>query len=299
MSAPDSQLGGKPVQPKKAKRKPDRSRGEAVYLGALTAIAFLAAVGFLLLTAWAIFVPAMGIAFLFGIVVATLAYAFLGSKGHDEVRIRGVQLGGAVAVVAGLVLITNGPLERQLDLLQRLEETTARARAGEERARIAEERANRELIVERGLPQAIVSGGQIALEDVNSLNGLSEGPHRVNVGRVDAAHVFETLFRRLDIQASAAQALAMTEDQWQDFLRGLPDGKRLQLGGIPFARLTIQASDGTMQTRTVFKHDVVPVLNQRGQAEAYLCIRRVLDVRERRSDEAEIVVLTHSRVRCR
>lgn len=299
MSTAGTQFSDEPKSPRKAKRTVERSGAESIFLGTLIAVAFLIAIAFLLLPAWAIFVPAIGIAFLFGIVVATLAYAFLGSRGHDKVNIRGVQLGGAVAVVAGLVLVTNGPLERQLGVLQRLEELSARAQAADDRARIAEERANREMIVERGQPIGIAGGGQITLEDVNTLNGLSEGPHRINVGRVDSAHIFATIFSRLDIQRSAKEVLSMTEEQWETFLRGLPDGKRLQLGGIPFARLTLQASDGRVQTKTVFKHDVVPVLNQRNQAEGFLCIRRVMDVRERRSGEAEIIVLTSSRERCR
>lgn len=294
MAKADTRPQGGPRRPGKA----GRSRGEWVYLGAFAATAFIVAVGFLLMAAWSIFIPAMGIAFLFGIVVATLGYAFLGGKGHDRLDIRGIQLTGAVAVVGALMLLANGPLERQLDLLRRLEGFRAQARSAEERARIAEERAGRELIVAYRLPEPILGGGQVRLDGINSLNGLSEGPHRVNVGRVDAAHIFTTLFDRLDIQGNAADAMAMTEDQWRAFLRALPDGKRLQLAGIPFARLAIQSSDGRMDTRTVFKHDVVPVLDRRGRPEAFLCIGRVMDVRERRSDESEIVVLTQSRDRC-
>jgi hypothetical protein len=276
-----------------------RRPGEAFYLGMIVLLSFAGAIAFLLMAAYSRFVPAMGISFCFGLAVATLAYAFLGSKSHDQLNMRGFQLGGAAVVVIALIYFTSDPLERQMGVLQKVEVLSKEAQAANERARIAEERASRELIVERGLPQAIAGGGQVGLEDVNTLNGLSEGPHHVNVARANAAHIFETLFRRLDIQSSAEDALSMSEEQWQAFLKGLPDGKRLQLGGIPFARMTIQASDGRIQTVTAFKHDVLTVLGQNDRPEAFLCIRRVMDVRERRSDEAEIVVLAHSRERCR
>jgi uncharacterized membrane protein YccC len=57
-----------------------RSRAEKFFLGGLIVGALSAGIIFLALTAWSIFMPPMGIALLFGIVVATLAYAFLGAR---------------------------------------------------------------------------------------------------------------------------------------------------------------------------------------------------------------------------
>lgn len=291
-----------PVAPslaKKDRRASRRPSAEAIYLGAMALLMVLIAVGLLLLPAWEIFVPAIGISFVFGISVATLAYGFLGSQGHDAFKWRYAQLGGATAAVAILVLISNGPLDRQLRLIERLQDMTAKAQAAEDRAKAAEEKANRELVVERGSTQALVGGGQIELEDINTLNGWNEGPHSENKQRPDRVHTFEKIFRKLDIPVSAQEALAMDEAQWREFVARLPQGKRTQLGGIPFARVNIQSSDGKKRTVIAFKKDAITVRNKQNQVEAYVCIRRVLDVRERRSDEPEIIVLTHSRDRCR
>jgi hypothetical protein len=261
-------------------------------------LSLIVAIVFLVLPSRGIFVPAMGIAFFCGIALATLAYTFLGGKGSDKVELRGIQLTGAVAVVVALILLTNGPLERQIGILDLLQKETLKAANADNRAKAAEEASHRELIVERGSSMDVVSGGQIQLDDVNTLNGWGEGPHSENKQRANAPDIFERLFRRLDIQHSPADVLGMDESQWHSFLAGLPEGKRLQLGGIPFARIKLRSSDGRAEEAVVFKKDVVPLLNKKSQPEAFLCIRRIMDVRERRSDEPEIIVLTHSRQRC-
>ena len=252
----------------------------------------------MLMAAYSRFVPAMGISFCFGLAVATLAYAFLGSKGHDHLSWRGFELGGAAVVVLALIYFTSAPLERQMGVLERLEELSKQAQAAEDRAKAAEEKAREELLIEVGASADVVGGGRVQLDGINTLNGWREGPHSANKSRPDAGHIFSRLIQKLDLPASAPQLAAMDEAEWKRFVEALPDGKRTQLGGIPFARLTITASDGNEQQRTVFKQDVIPVLNESEVAEGYLCIRRVLDVRERRSAEAEVIVLTHSRERC-
>jgi hypothetical protein len=277
---------------------PKRSLGESFYLGLLVVLSFAGAVAFLLMAAYARFVPATGIAFCFAIAIATLAYAFLGSKGSDQLNWRGLQLGGATAVVLAIIYFTSAPLERQMRVLERLEELSREAEAATERARLAEEKARQELIVEGGASAEITGGGHVRLEDINTLNGWREGPHAVNQNRPDRAFIFERIVARLDLPRQPADLIAMSETQWKAFVESLPTVKRMQVGGIPFARLSVQASDGRVQQRTVFKRDVIPVLNRQNVTEAYLCVRRVLDVRERRSDEAEVIVLTHSRTRC-
>ena len=275
-----------------------RPRNETIYLAGITLLALIVAIAFLVLPSWAIFVPAVGISFFCGIGLATLAYTFLGGKGSDKLSIRGIQLTGAAAVVLALIFLTNDPLERQLGMLDRLQKMTDKAAEAEARAEAAEEASHRELVVERGSSMRIVSGGQVGLEDVNTVNGWKEGAHAENKQRAGASSIFERLFRRLDIQRSPDEILGMDEAQWQSFLAALPEGKRLQLGGIPFARVKLASIDGRAEERVVFKKDVVPVLDRQNRPEAFVCVRRILDVRERRSDEPEIIVLTHSRERC-
>lgn len=277
---------------------PKRPRNETIILAAITLFALGFATVAMILPSWEVFVPAVGISFFCGIALATLAFTFLGGKTSDKVEIRGIQLSGAVAVVVALILVTNDPFERQIGLLERLQEMTKKVSDAENKAKAAEEVSRRELIVERGSNMGIVSGGQVELDDVNTLNGWGEGPHTENKQRANAAIILARLFRRLDIQNPPAAVLAMDEAGWQNFLASLPAGKRLQLGGIPFARIKIYSSDGRPQERLVFKKDVIPVLNKKDDVEAFLCIRRILDVRERRSDEPEVIVLTHSRKRC-
>ena len=284
----------------KSKRSPkiDRTRNESIYLGLVTLLAIAVAILLLLLSAWSIFVPAIGISFLFGIAVATLAYTFLGGGGGDSIAIRGVQVSGATAVVVALILFTNGPLERQIGTLEQIEKLSRAAQAAEDRAKEAEDAARRVLIVERGTSEPIVGGGQVGLEDISTLNGWKEGPHSENKKRPNVGPIIDDLFARLDIHRSSAEILQMSDEEWIRFLESLGDGQRFFVGGVPFARLALQASDGNRQERTVFKKDSVPIVNKRGQIEAFLCIKRILDVRERTSQEPEIVVLSHSRGRC-
>lgn len=293
-TVPNGVAGQKPKIGKASKRP----QGEALYLGLIVLLAFAGAVAFLLMAAYSRFVPAMGISFCFGLAVATLAYAFLGSRGHDQLSWRGFQLGGAAVVVLALIYFTSDPLERQMGVLKRIEDLSKQAQAAEERARVAEEKARQELIVESGATAKITGGGSVRLDSINTLNGWQEGPHAVNQRRPDREYIVDQIVQKLDIPKASAELLKMSEADWQAFVAALPDGKRVQLGGIPFARLTIESNDGRKQQKTVFKNDLVPVLNEQNKPEAFLCVRRVLDVRERRSGEPEVIVLTHSRDRC-
>jgi hypothetical protein len=260
-----------------------RSRAEKFFLGGLIVGALSAGIIFLALTAWSIFMPPMGIALLFGIVVATLAYAFLGAKGDDKFGFRAIQVAGAAAVVLAVVWVSNEALERQFKLSERVEEL------------------NRHLLIDTTMhPTGIVGGGSVKLVGINTLNGWKESKdHQEDVRRPDARFIFKHLFATLDIDETVEAALKMSDDEWQTFLSELADGKRLQIGGIAFATVRVRSSDGLEKTVTMFKEDQVPVTNRSGVTEACLTAVRVLDVRERRSGEAEVLVLNQDRGPCR
>lgn len=270
--------------------------GDKRFLAGIIIGSLLVSIGFVLgTTVFRYGFPATVVAFLLGLALATLSYAYLGGVRGNEVRIGGIKLVGTVAVVVAILYFLPGPLRSEMHDIDLIE----KGRNAEALIKAADERANRQLVVERNVPQPIIGGGRIQLEDVNTLNGWNEGPHAENQRRPDRDFIFRKLFQRLDIQRPVAEVIGMTEQQWQGFLTELPQGKRLQLGGIPFATLTVQASDGRSHRMIVFKNDAnLPVVNRGNQTEAFLCIRRVMDVRERRSDEPEIIVLTHSRERC-
>jgi hypothetical protein len=259
-----------------------RSRWELCFLGALLSAALAAGVAFLGLTAVAIFVPPMGIALLFGIVVATLAYAFLGAKGDDRFGFRAIQVAGAAAVVLAVVWISNAALERQFKLLERAEEL------------------NKRLVIDKRMPPVeIFGGGTIKLLDVNTLVGWHEsGTHLENVTRSDAKVIFTSLFDRLDIDEPVENVLAMSEDEWRKFLSTLSEGKRLLIGGIAFATVKVRSSDGQEKALTLFKDLQTPVVSGSDKPEACLTAERILDVRERRSGEPEVLVLHQERGSC-
>ena len=263
-----------------------RSRSEKLFLGGLISFTLLAAIVFLALTAKSIFVPPMGIALLFGIVVATLAYAFLGAKGDDKFSVRAFQVAGAAAVVIAIVWVSNSALERQFDLAERLDD--------------ASKRAQRQLVIDQDMtPVEIVGGGRIDLVTMNSLNGWDEsGGHRENVSHENAATIFTGLFRKLEINRNVEDVLKMSDEQWGQFLAALPERKRLAIGGIPFAKIQVRSSDGRETSHIVFKNDQIPVLKKSGEPEACLTIERVLDVRERQSGEPEVLVVSQKEGGC-
>lgn len=123
--------------------QPARSRGETIFLAGLISVSLLAAIFFLALTAWGIFIPAMGIAILTAICVATLVYAFLGGKGDDKFSVKGIgQLAGAAAAFGAIVYIVNGSLAGQMQKLELIkvgESAQARIKAAEDRAAAAED----------------------------------------------------------------------------------------------------------------------------------------------------------------
>jgi hypothetical protein len=170
-------------------------------------------------------------------------------------------------------------------------------------------RAAQEMIIDINMPaQRIAGGGSVRLVDITSLNGWNEGrifpegggfrilhgDHTVNRTRPDAEKIFTTILRQLDIQAPVGELMRMSQQDWERFLAGVPDQKRPYVGGIPFAVLELRSSDGRTERTTVFKNEQVSVLNGRGDAEAYLCIRHVWDIRGRSSDESETIALAHS-----
>ncbi len=263
------------------------SREEKLYLAGIILLTLLLGALFLALSAWSIFVPAMGISFLFGLTVATLAYAFLGARGHDHVKIRGIQLAGAVAVVVALMLLINKPLEQQFDLQRQL------AQAKTDRAAL-QRQIDSAKIIEKNITRRIGQGSRISLLDVNTLNGWEEGPHSENLSRPEGEKIFTDLFQRLDIQVPFSTVRNMTDEQWTVFLSRLPNGKRMQIGGIPFAKLRSTSSDGQVEQHVVLKGQMFPILDREGKVETYVCMGRILDVRERRSGEPEIVVISHS-----
>lgn len=173
---------------------------------------------------------------------------------------------------------------------------------------------SRSLYLETSMPpQKIAGGGTVQLQDITSVNGWNEGriapsgsgfsiahgDHRVNRSRPDAARIMTALFRQLDIQHPVDQVLQMPQAQWEAFLRDLPDQKRPYLGGIPFAVIEVRANDGTVRRETVFKNDEVQVRDKSGGVESFVCIDRVLDIRERTSNEKEAVMVTHAAGSCR
>lgn len=259
-----------------------RSRAEKCFLGGLIGVSLGAGIVFLALAAWSVFLPPMGIALLFGIVVATLAYTFLGAQGNDRFDFRVGQLAGAAAVVLAVVWVSNEGLERQLGLQRKLEECVIAL--------------NRQVLVDTVMPpRRIFGGGTVDLVGINTLNGWKESPdHQENVHRADAPFIFKHLFATLDIDRSVDSVLKMSDDEWAKFLAALAPGKQLQIGGIAFATVKIRSSDGREKTVTMFREDQVPVINRSGQTEACLTAERVLDVHERRSGEAEVLVFSQN-----
>jgi len=270
----------------RAYRHQARSRAEKCFLGGLIGVSLGAGIIFLALAAWSVFLPPMGIALLFGIVVATLAYTFLGAQGNDRFDFRVGQLAGAAAVVLAVVWVSNEGLERQLGLQRRLEECVVEL--------------NRRVLLDTVMPpRPIFGGGNVDLVGINTLNGWKESPdHQEDVHRADAPFIFKHLFATLDIDRSVDSVMKMTDGEWVKFLGGLATGKQLQIGGIAFATVKIRSSDGLEKTVTMFREDQVPVINRSGATEACLTAERVLDVRERRSGEPEVLVLSQENGKC-
>lgn len=266
----------------------------------LLVFAMCASVALVLVNIFWLFVPAIGVLILFGTGLAILSY-FLGNP-DDKLTIWGAKLGGASAVLFGLIYFFGDALDRQLGSLQRIRELERTV------AEIAE-RANSETVLEQNVPRRIAGGGLVTLEGVNTLNGWQEGPivadgdsfrlghgdHEENRRRPDIELILAYIFDELDIQThSVSEVRRMPQEKWEGFLRRLSDNQRIRIGRIPFARLTVQTSDGHVVRRTVFKGQQLQVPNRSGRTEAYLCIWRVLDVRERTSNESEVIVLAHS-----
>jgi hypothetical protein len=277
---------------------------ERLIMICLLVFAFSVGVVLLLLNVFWLFVPAIGVLIVFGTGLAILSY-FLGNP-DNKLSIRGAKLTGAMAVTFALVYLFGDALDTQLGGLQRIREL--------ERM-IAEmtERANGETVLGQHVPRPITGDGRVTLEEINTLNGwqegdlvadgdsfrLGNGDHAENVDRAEIDQILVHVLGALDIRTpSAAEVRGMSQARWDAFLRSLPANKQIRIGRIPFARLRIQSSDGHVEHATVFSGQQIPVLNNKGRAEAYLCIKRVLDVRERTSNESEVVVLAHSRRPC-
>ncbi len=163
-------------------RPPPRSRGETIFLAGVISASLITAIVFLAMTAWGIFIPAMGIAILTAIGVATLVYAFLGGgKGGDKFTVRGMQLAGAAAVFAIVIYIVNGSLDGQMNNLKLIEtgrSAQSRIKAAEDRAAAADDRAaaaeDAKTAAERDRRRTAKTEERDVTEEVRAANADSE-----------------------------------------------------------------------------------------------------------------------------
>jgi hypothetical protein len=285
-------------------------------------LVFVTVFGFMLLILSAFFdgILPMGISLTFGLAAATLNYGFLGSNHADQITWKSIRFGGAAAVLAGVVLLTNPHFDAQMARRADFNRLKAELKADKQTAvnRLnteladAEERINLNTIVQARQRVTIIGGGHVTPENVNTLNSPYEGHFDPRTNRFqsrnrthfsdthgqDSDHIFDSIIGIVTITDRTRQQLMnMSEQQWADYLREMDLQRRERITLTPFARLIIESSDNQVQRRTVFRGEEIPVLNQEGRPEAYLCIQRVLDTRIN-SEEPEVVVFNHSRRHC-
>lgn len=159
---------------------------------------------------------------------------------------------------------------------------------------------SRELLLDTAMGARKVSGGvRVRLQDVTTVDG-SDGAvaGQLNRSFQRADEAYSRLFQRLNIR-SPGDISALSAEDWRRFDATLSETKRRYLGGTPFALLEITSSDGSSMAPIALRNDDIPIRNQQGETEGWICINRIFDARERSSDEREAIVLTHGTSRCR
>jgi hypothetical protein len=243
---------------------------------------------------WGVGFPSTFVAFLCGIALATLSYAFLGGVRNNEISVGGAKLAGTVAVVVAVFVQMPKQLHGEMNDIGRI----AAAEKELDALKSEADRIRSTLVIDTGMaPQPIAGGGTVDLVYVRATDGSLARLPSHSRERTLAALLAKAEITGVD----AAQLLAMSETQYAGFLAQLEKQSRTtadKLNEIPFAELRITASDGRPSTVVALSGGPpIPVLRD-GQPEAYLCIRRVLDVKESGSMEREVVILEHSREQC-
>jgi hypothetical protein len=264
------------------------TKSEKFFLAGLAVGSLLISVGFAVgTTVWKYGFPATVVAFLLGLALATLSYAFLGGVRGNELTLGGIKLAGTAAVVGAILYFLPGPLRTDMNDAQLLE----KGRAADAMIKAAEERgaasAHALRLVDSGQKREakLSSGGSIALEDITS----SHGDLKWLKSQAGAENVFAELLRRAKAFGPPA-GLSSTQGQWDAWLAGLSLKQRQHVERIAFARLNLKASDDTPQSATVFKGQTLRILNRDGKAEASLCFRYILNIVENGSDEQEVLI---------
>lgn len=141
-----------------------RSRAETIFLGAVFGCTLLISIAFVIATiGWGLGFPAVVVALLLGMSIATLAYAFLGGVGGTEFTVGAAKLAGSAALIAIVYWLVSGPLEKNMNDVKAIaagkvaEGTIAAERQNtltEHNARLAAEQKVRELQSQAGIAQS-------------------------------------------------------------------------------------------------------------------------------------------------
>lgn len=123
-----------------------RTRAETVFLACLAVGTLLAALGFVIATVgWGYGFPSTMTAILLGICIATLAYTFLGGVGGAVLKLGGISLAGAAALILIVFYLVDGPMAEGMKDVQAIElGRTAEQRLSEEQAKTLQERMRRQ-----------------------------------------------------------------------------------------------------------------------------------------------------------
>jgi len=127
---------------------PARTLLEMKFLIAIISATLLAAISFVLVSQIGRYgLPSPAVAILFGIAIASLAYAFLGGIHDASFSIGALKVGGAVAVIIGTFWAVQGPMDKNMNTLEKIAK-------GENAEKLIKEQTNRADAAEGKLVEA-------------------------------------------------------------------------------------------------------------------------------------------------
>jgi len=96
---------------------PGLTWGEKLFVGGFAVFSFVVALGFVIATVgWGMGFPAVFVAIVLGVCIASIVYAFLGGvAGAEFSAIKGVKVAGTLAAIVIVYYLISGPLEKNMN----------------------------------------------------------------------------------------------------------------------------------------------------------------------------------------